>query len=173
MVKNKKIRLIRKTVLAVGEGETEQAFLKFLKQIYSHNKGIFIKVKWGKKGGDLTGELDKVRRIHENEGADYVFLLRDLDTKEFVSGENRNGIIIWGSCPCIEGLFLDILTPKIRKSFWNSKTCKKEFEKNYLNKKQKLDSRNYDKIFSKNLLNKSRQNIPVLNNILNIFEGKF
>ena len=69
--------------------------------------------------------------------------------------------------PCIEGLFLEILDrskPQI------SKECKKIFETDYLNKKDKLDHKSYQKIFNKNKLEKARKRIPLLNQILKIFE---
>lgn len=170
----KKKRFVLRTVLAVGEGETEQAFLKFLKQIYVPRRGgISVKVPLGKQGGDLSGSVDKVKRIRENGDYECTFLLRDLDTQEFKSGEERDKILLLGSHPCVEGLFLDILDPKKRKESWDSARCKQEFEKAYLDEKKKLDSRDYSLIFSPECLEKARKNIPVLDNVLSILEGKF
>ena len=170
----KKKRFILRTILAVGEGETEQAFLKFLKQIYVlRGRGVSVKTPLGKQGGELSGSVSKAERIKENGDYECVFLLRDLDTREFSSGENIRGILLLGSTPCIEGLFLDVLVPHKRKESWTAAQCKREFESGYLDEKKKLDSRNYFSVFSKEKIEVARRGIPVLNDILNILEGNF
>jgi len=153
------------TVLAYGEGSTERAFLKYLRDVYCNRySGISIKVKNG-GGGSPEDVLDKT--IKNKYSGDYqnTFILLDTDKKwsnEFKQKAKKNEIKLIGSVPCMEGLFLLILINK------SSGQCKKEFEKRYLDKKKKLIPENYKKIFPKKLLEKRRKKIPILDEIISI-----
>ena len=62
---------------------------------------------------------------------------------------------------------MEILTGSKPKT---SKQCKRQFEKEYLSKKDKLNHKSYEKIFKKDGLEKKRFHIPLLDKIIKIFE---
>lgn len=163
------------TVLIYGEGATEKAFLEYLKNVYCKRcNGIYIKIKDG-EGGSPEDIMDKTIR-NKNSGdypKDYqsAFILLDIDKKwsdEFRKKAKDNNIKPIGSKPCIEGFFLSILNSKFNVTVKSSSQCKKEFEKKYLDKKKKLDLKNYKKIFPKTLLEKRRKKISNLDEIISV-----
>jgi hypothetical protein len=57
----------------------------------------------------------------------------------------------------------------------NSKTsawCKREFESNYIDKKKRGDLSEYARLFKKELLDTKRLEIPEVNKLISIMEGK-
>ena len=161
-------RLEKTTVFACAEGETEEAFLKYLFFLYCRNNNVRIKVQTIKR-------IDKIIRCKKSGAYVYTFYLRDNDVQ--LSQESRekakgNKIKIIEIQQCIEKLFLLMLNSKFKHK---SKTTvsvsdlyKKEFEKKYLNEKEKLCWENYKKIFPKILLEKRRKKIPILDEIISI-----
>ena len=164
-----KPRCTKITVLVYGEGSTEKAFLKYLKDVYCERySGISIKIKDG-KGGSPEDIIDKT--IRNKDSGDYrsTFIFLDIDKKwsdKFKKKAKDNDIELIGSKPCIEGFFLLILNSKFDITVKSSSQCKKEFEKKYLDKKKKLDWENYKKIFPKTLLEKRRKKVPSLDKII-------
>lgn len=161
-------RLEKTTIFACAEGETEEAFLKYLKFIYCRNNNSYVKVKTIKR-------IDKIIRCKITGAYDCTFYLRDNDvslSQESKRKAKKNKIEIIEIQQCIEKLLLLILNPKFKCKSSNtinvSDLCKKEFEKRYLDKKKKLIPENYKKIFPKKLLEKRRKKIPILDEIISI-----
>lgn len=158
------------SILVYGEGSTEKAFLRYLKDVYCKRcSGISIDIKDG-KGGSPEDIIDKT--IRSKNSGDYrggTFIFLDIDKKwldEFKKKAKDNNIELIGSKPCIEGFFLSILNIKFDITVKSSSQCKKEFEKKYLDKKKKLNWENYKKIFPKSILEKRRKKVPSLNKII-------
>jgi hypothetical protein len=166
----KKPRKPNQTVLAVGEGETEQAFLKFLKLLYNkRDNGISIKIKYSGGGGPECVIDHTIKMNPEN--YDRTFVLIDNDKpcspKHIKKAKMFKLNIIWCD-PCVEGLFLKILGTKINTNIHNSAHYKKLFEDIYLNSDDKLIPEKYNQLFPYDLLEKSRISVNELDQIINL-----
>ena len=173
--KKRKPRVAKQTVLAAGEGQTEEAFLKFLRELFGdRNDDIKIDVCVAPPGSPKSMVVQVCKRSPEN--YDRAFLLLDTDVLWLrglaESAEENNDLVLIGSDRCVEGLFLSILNPGKDYSTWQSKTCKREFHK-LLSKDEKLIARNYSKVFTKKKLLEARKRIPALDQLLTLmFPGK-
>jgi len=158
MVGFRKTRKERKTLYAFGEGETEKAFLRHLKILYSGNN-IKISVK-DLSGGCPDDMIDKAVRIvlHGIYDEKFIVLDEERDKGIFISEEGKNkakkyGLDIIDLQPCVEGLFLLILgKEKDSILVMHAEQCKKEFEDNYLDAQKKLNFTEYQNILPKELL---------------------
>lgn len=164
----KKPRRPNLTVLAVGEGETEEAFLKFLKLLYNErDNGISIKVKYAGGGGPECVIDHTIKMNPENYDRTFVLLDKDkpCSPKHITKARKPNINIIWTD-PCIEGLFLKIRGMRINTNVHDSAYYKRIFENKYLNGNDKLIPEKYDQIFSLVLLEKSRILVNELDQII-------
>lgn len=165
----KRIRRIRKTLLAVGEGKTEVAFLNHLRVIFcSDQKGVSVKIlnAYGKGPENVVETL-----ISHCRGVDYDHRLALLDTDILWTTELKKlaraqKIELIGSTPCIEGLLLQILSQPLHST---SLACKKKLQG--LSGLAMTDRDHYAALFSCGVLMAARQRIPELNTLLNCFEG--
>ena len=155
---------IKKSILIVGEGPTEKAFLQYLKELYvTRVDDFFVKIECG-AGGSPDCVIKKAKRLCANSAYDECFVLIDNDRKVH---KHDKKIKILLSTPCIEGLFLMILEhPKFSQVNALSDFCKKEFERNYLSDDKKMDKHYYSGIFPREVFDEQRKNIPELEEIL-------
>jgi hypothetical protein len=157
------------TVIIIGEGETEGAFLCHLKSLYCfRGSGVQVKVDWTYGGSprDIIREAMKLTL-----GAEYSrsILLMDTDLKwpdEDVQIANQKGLEIIGAKPCIEALMLKILDPTKNWESASTRDCKKHFHDNYLEEDHKLDPSRYEKVLSKDILEMARKKISELDTII-------
>ncbi len=163
------VRRTKKTILIIGEGSTEKAFLQYIKGLYiTRDMDISIKIECG-SGGSPRNVVEKAIRLCGSRGYDKCFVLIDADIplradrKLFSRMKKRPKIIVLKSTPCIEGLFLVILGYAGNNS---SNQCKNIFESKYLAPNKKTDKRSYEHLFSKDMLDEKRILIIELNNIL-------
>ena len=116
MAKVRKIRQQRKTLLVVGEGATEEAFLKYLRSLYcSGKKGpkVTIKNAYG-KGPEHV--LDVAVRSQRGVAYDQVATFLDTDipwSKELKARAKEYKIELIGNTPCIEGMLLQLLGKRV------------------------------------------------------------
>jgi hypothetical protein len=127
MSKLKKFRVQKKTLLLVGEGYDDEAFLKYLKSILVlRNAGLEVKIKNAKgKGAKHVIEWT----IKQAAIADYdkVAALFDTDTDWTPAVEKqakKHKVLLLKSDPCFEAMMLRLLgiTPDL-----NSKNLKAQF----------------------------------------------
>lgn len=163
------------TILAFGEGQTEEAFLRHLGSLYIlRESGVSIMYDCA-GGKDPEYMIDRV--IRKKKGYDVfniVFILLDDDKlilDETQQKAREHNILIIQSKPCIEGLLLNILDEHFLVISKTSRQCKREFEDKYLNKKDKIDSRKYYKLFNKEKLDTARSKISAINELLKIFNS--
>lgn len=172
MSKNKmKIkRKIRETLVIVGEGETEEAFLNHLKSFYSTgNLKIKIKSAGGKGPNNVIG--DAIGTLN-NSGCDRVAALLDMDLQWPVSKvkeAHRKKIILVGVDPCIEAMLIDILEEPRPYPCTNA-TCKNQLH-------PQLDGRptnknSYVKLFEKNILDKAKDRVEALDLLIKVLSGQ-
>ena len=179
MVEFCKKRQQRDSLYAFGEGDTECAFLIYLKNLYSRDKNISIKIK-DLHGGSIKDMVEKAIRINLHDNRDKLFVILDVEPvkgividDEVSQQAKENNLEIIDFKPCVESLFLLILG-KVKDSilFMSSEQCKKEFEKKYLDAHKKLNFLEYEKIFPKDLLEQKRKEITELDTIIKYMENK-
>lgn len=165
----KRIRHTRSTLLVVGEGDTEVAFLRHLRAIFcSDGKGVEVTIRnaYGKGPENVintvTGHCRSVDYDHR-----MAFLDTDLVWTAGLKKEARaKKIEMIGSTPCIEGLLLQILGESVPSS---SSVCKRKLQD--LLGSDMTDRDHYGSRFSHEVLMAARLKIPALHALLNRFEG--
>lgn len=172
-------RTVRKTRLVFGEGETEEAFLKYLKSLYGRScKEISCRVSSG-NGGSPSSIIRRAMGRCLIEQYDECFIVLDSDVgvhKDTVKkaiyalripvDDVKYPVIIQCS-PCIESLFLEIIG---HTALPTCLECKSVFHDNYMSEKEKLNPAKYVKWFPKDLLEIKRNDLLVLDQIILIFE---
>ena len=157
-------RSVSHTVLLVGEGTTEQAFLKHVKSLYiSRGCGVGVTIRNAHgKGPDHVVDY----AIRQCRNADYERVLTLLDTDLVISAKakkqaKRSKIRIVGSTPCIEGLLLKILSEHVPAT---STECKQRCA--VVIPAQLTLQESYVELFSMVLLNERRDDVPELAQLL-------
>ena len=161
------------TILIVGEGPTERAFLQYLKELYILRENNFaVKIESG-TGGSPSSIVQKAIRLRGSRGYDKCYVLIDADKPletDFKLADRmkkRPRIEVLKVTPCIEGLFLAILKhSSFSQRSASSDYCKKEFESTYMASDRKTDKRSYVDKFLKTLINERRASVPELDLIL-------
>jgi hypothetical protein len=113
MVQRKKQRHVQKaTLLAVGEGPADKAFLNHLKELYSHNTGQKVTVE-AEDGGSPDVMVYNVIKKHQHQAFDRKILLLDEDvpvSDSAISRAQKGKLELIFSTPvCLEGMLLDVL----------------------------------------------------------------
>ncbi|MCB4756522.1 MAG: RloB domain-containing protein [Elusimicrobia bacterium] len=166
-------RKTKKTVLIVGEGETERAFLQHLKESFIQRESdVHVKVECG-SGGDPKSVIQKAVRLKSSRSYDECYVLIDSDRPVVLDARlkqkmgRKPGIKILEATPCLEGLLLAIVEHQnfLQKGA-SSDTCKQVFETNYISSGNKTDKRAYAPKFSRDLIEKRRSALSQLDAIL-------
>lgn len=176
--KRKPARYSKTTVLIVGEGPTEKAFLQYLKELYvSRESNFAVKIECG-SGGDPKSVIQKTIRLRGSRGYDKCFVLIDSDRPLKTDGELKRRmrakprIEILKATPCAEGLFLSILRhPKFSQNNTTSDICKREFETSYISAGRKTDKRSYAGKFSRKFIDERREIVSELDAILKAMQS--
>lgn len=113
MAKRQTKRTVNETLLLVGEGHAEKAFLSHLKSIFSN--GIFrvTIVTAGGKGPEHV--INYALACKRYDGYDYVVVLLDTDLvwpRKVIEAALTSGLCLVGSEPCLEGLLLELIGVK-------------------------------------------------------------
>lgn len=154
------------TLIIVGEGPVEKAFLSYLKELYSQNTGQKVKV----DAADGGSPENIVRTtIGKTKHADYdrKFILMDSDIE--VSAKvhamaRKAGIEIIQSEPhCLEGMLLNLLGQKVPAT---SQKCKDLLHPMLSGPATSKDS--YKSLITKQLLDAS--SIPQINELIRIMK---
>ncbi|AVY98062.1 hypothetical protein DAI21_10515 [Lelliottia sp. WB101] len=111
MAKKKVVRrAISKTLLLVGEGYAEKAFLSHLKSLFSNGAFKITIVTAGGKGPEHV--ISHAISCKKCDGYDFVIVLLDTDIqwpRTYVQKAMSAGLNLVGSDPCLEGLLLDVI----------------------------------------------------------------
>ena len=163
------IKKTKKTVLIVGEGPTEKAFLRYVKELYiTRDMDISVSIVCG-SGGSPRNVVEKAVRLCGSIEYDKCFVLIDADIpfnadKKLLSRmKKRPRIEILKATPCIEGLLLAILG---RARAMPSDDCKSTFEAQCIASNKKTAKRSYERLFSKEILDEKRHDLNGLDIIL-------
>ncbi len=171
-----KFRHTKKTVLMVGEGPTEKAFLQYLKDKYiTREMDIAVQVECG-SGGSPRSVVEKAVRLKGSRAYDKCFVLVDADLSFEPDGElekrmrRKPHIEMLNATPCIEGLLLAILDTSFSQQATTSVESKRIFETNHLPEDKKTDKHSYERIFSRQVIEERRTSLPELDVILRAME---
>lgn len=160
----RKGRAARHTILLVGEGGTDTAFLKHVKSLYiSRGSGVSAKV-LNARGKGPNHVVDYAIRQRQNAAYDRVVALLDTDLEMSAVARRRarsKKIQIIGATPCLEGLLLKIFGEYVPAT---SAECKAQVG-------DKLPARltapgDYQEKFPKHLLDERRGDVPELGRLL-------
>lgn len=163
-------RTVLKTVLIVGEGDTEKAFLDHLKRLYvTRGCGVSVTVRnaHGKGPGNV---IDAAMRHAKNGDFDIVAVLMDTDlpwTNEVRALAREHKICMVGATPCVDGLLLQILGKRVPEQ---SKRCKEAFHARLGRKPFVREA--YEADFLKPLLDMKSATIPALAKLLVLMAGQ-
>ena len=163
-------RTVQTTVLIVGEGDTEKAFLDYLKSLYiTRGCGVSITVRNAHGKGPMH-VVDTA--IRQSKTGDYriIAVLMDTDlpwTDDVLKLARKHKVYLVGATPCIDGLLLQILDEQVLES---SARCKEALHAR-LNRKPFMKEA-YMQDFPKQLLDEKSAGIPVLKKLLELMAGR-
>ena len=160
----RKERAASHTILLVGEGATDTAFLKHIKSLYiSRGCGVSAKIRNAHgKGPDHV--VDYAIRQYRNAAYDRVVALLDTDLEMSATVRRRaisKKVQIIGAIPCIEGLLLKILGEHVPVT---SAQCKVQVGS--LLHARLTDPEDYRTNFPKDFLDERRNDVPELGRLL-------
>ena len=160
---SKQVRTQRKTLLAMGEGKADAAFLAHLRRLYcTDGKGVNV---------TFATPMVRATAIGAMRIASYDKKLCLLDTDLDWTAENkkdakRKKIELIGSTPCLEGLLLLILQKTVPAT---SDECKRDLK--ILTSKSMYEPDDYLELFTFVQLQIARSKIADLNRMLYLYEG--
>lgn len=164
-----KSRQQKQTLLLVGEGYDEEAFLKYLKsQLVGRDAGLEVKIK-NAKGKGAKHVIDWTIRQAKQADYDKVAALLDTDTDWTPAVQKKaktENIIVLTSDPCFEAMLLRLIgvTPEI-----DTKKLKKQFEP-YVNDDSTVPE-NYSVNFSHEMLKNKREMEITIDELLKLFKA--
>lgn len=169
----KPTRNTKTTILIVGEGPTEKAFLQYLKELYvARDFDCAVKVECG-SGGSPCCVVQKAIRLRGSRAYDKCYVLfdadRPLETDYKLSDrmKKRPRVEMLTATPCIEGLFLAILGHLgFSQASATADNCKRDFHTGYISEEKKMDKRSYVAKFPKTMLDGRRAHVSELDLIL-------
>lgn len=167
----KVVRPQRKTLLAVGEGKAEVAFLAHLRGLYcSKREGVNVTIR-DAHGRGPENVVEHAAGIARTAAYDRRLCLLDTDitwTPKALKLAKKSRIDMVGSTPCLEGLLLRCLgqvPPQL------SDHCKKQLRQ--ITKEDMTERQHYEQHFSNTVLDAARPQIPEIDRLIRCFEGLY
>jgi len=165
-----KTRAVKETLLVVGEGDADIAFVRHVKRMYSDSLGRAVQEHNAKgKGGKHV--LETALRRNNNRAYDKVVLLLDTDTdwddaarakarKSRVGKRGRLDVI--ESNPCLEAWLLKILGVEIE---GDTRHMKREFKASTGCEAHEPEW--MERLLDRDVLDKAREKVPQLSALMN------
>ncbi|MGE9268177.1 MAG: hypothetical protein ACQKBY_08770 [Verrucomicrobiales bacterium] len=178
----RKVRTARKAKLIFGEGKTEGAFLKHLKQLYRDEiRPRKIQTDHGNGGSPKTIALDLKRRHQQLSMYDGVMLWIDSDlppsAKLLNQLKSQNVELLLTEPQCVEGFFLELLDDcPAGAATMDSATLKRRFNVEHLGTDderealRRLKKSKMSELFARSLLEQKRKTSTTLDSLL-VFLG--
>lgn len=159
--------IVRQTLLIVGEGHSEKAFLNHIKSLYCI-KSISVDVK-NARGKGPEHIINYALSCQEYSSRDIVGVLLDTDLAwpgELVKRTEKRGFQLMGTIPCIDGFILDLLN--VKKPITSQK-CKDKLST--ILPGSSTEKETYATILSKDVLDQARAKNETLDDIINLIQG--
>ena len=165
----RQVRIQRKTLLAVGEGKSDVAFLKHLISLYCEG-GEGVKVTVRNANGRGPGNVISTAIGAGNSASyDRKACLLDTDivwTPENIRDAKRHKIELVGSTPCLEGMLLKVLGKPVP---LNSPQCKQQLS--VITGSNMVDVKDYLELFPRDVLQTVRTQVAELDKLLRLYEN--
>lgn len=167
MAKKKKTRTQQQTTLIiVGEGEHEKAFLQHMKSIYDSRfsgKKVTLDFAGGGSPRDIISYTDKHTR---HTAFDFIYILMDSDidisSKDLKIAKDKSFIILQSEPLCLEGMLLEVLK---QPALATAQACKDKLHPQLSGNPAIAES--YSPLFDKPVLDKtSKATIVTLREVL-------
>lgn len=159
----------KKTVLLVGEGPCEWAFLKHLVGLMQTRSGSFSAHVENAHGGSPDIVLHSTKKLLAQRAYNVCVVLMDTD-RPWPSSLARNigktRMVYVRATPCLEGLLLQIIAHKRSSKNTTTDACKRLVYDAYVVERHRTEPAAYAKHFPIELLLKSRERCPALDEIL-------
>jgi len=166
---NRSVRRAKQTILIVGEGDTDVAFINHIKTFYvTRYCGIALTTN-NAHGKGPAHIIDHTVRQAKLGDYDLVVSFLDTDvewTEEHIKTARDNNVHLIGSDPCIDCMLLKILG---RRPPHCCKDCKKVLLPLLRNKP--CDKRSHAAVFTKEMIEETKDEIPELKQLLDVFNG--
>jgi hypothetical protein len=161
MAKRKKLhRVKRATLIIVGEGAHDKAFLNHMKQLYDGETGQAVKVD-SADGGSPGNIIQTTNRKYKHADYDRRFILMDADVtiqqQDRDSARKFNIELIISTPVCLEGMLLEVLG---QRSPDTSDACKRSLHPSLSGPPTRRDS--YAVLFPKQVLDDTKKEQIVL-----------
>lgn len=161
----------RKTLLIVGEGDTEWAFLTYLKRVYCQGKNTVKVTVRNAHGKGPEHVFDYAKRCCRAADYDKVAVFMDTDiawTKALLAQAEKLGIVLIGNTPCVEGLFLTLLNKSVPGL---SADCKTKI-KPLLKKNNLLNPDDYGNWCTESLLDDPKFKGQAFGDLIKLYKGQ-
>lgn len=164
-------KVVVRTLLLVGEGGAEKAFLEHLKSIYCpRGSGVFVTVR-DAHGKGPEQVVEQTIRWLQNADFDHRATLLDTDLawpERTRKRARQKRLELVGSAPCLEGLLLRILGRPVPSS---SDGCKRALGAELSGRATAPES--YRTLFPSSLLEERRRDIPELARLIALLSGNW
>ena len=166
-----KPRAVKETLLIVGEGDAEIAFVRFVKRMYADSLGRAVQEHNAKGKGGRNVLETALRRANSNRAYDKVVLLLDTDTDwddacraraRRARIGRRGKIDVIESDPCLEAWLLKVLGVEIE---GDTRHMKREFRQ-YAGC-DAHDPAWMERLLNPTVLNQARARVPQLAELMN------
>lgn len=166
-----KQRQVRKTLLVVGEGDSEVAFIKHLRQIYcAKGAGVSVTVR-NVHGKGPDNVIHTAIALKRSGAYDQIVAMLDTDldwSPDIRKAADKSRIALVGSTPCLEGMLLEVLGLPVPRA---SDECKRVLRERLGT--QMLDVEDYQAAYGRLVLQDARSRLSTLDRLLKFFEGVF
>lgn len=153
------------SLIVVGEGPHDKAFLKHMQKLYDGNTGQKVKID-SADGGSPYDIINSTDRKHKHAAFDRRFILMDSDVtirqQDWTLANNKRIEIITSEPICLEGMLLEVLN---RRAPDNAQACKRTLHPELSGPATQPDS--YAELFPKPVLDETpKQQIQRLKEVI-------
>lgn len=160
---------LKRTVLLVGEGLMDWAFLRHVVGCFVHRDSLVAAKVDHAHGGDPTEVIKRARILVKQRSYDRCIVLMDTDRPwppSLPSNIGRTPVTFLGAQPAIEGLLLQILEHPGITLTTTTAECKRVLYRDYVDEKRRTNPIAYEKLFTRDLLINRQSSCPTLDTIL-------
>ena len=164
----------KRTVLLVGEGPMEWAFLRHVVQLFTDRSGPVAARPDNAHGGSPETIIQTARKLLRQRAFDVCVILMDTDVPWPVSRPSHIGgtrVEYLTAAPCLEGLLLRIVGHTGITTASTVDECKRALYDNYVDRSHRTESQAYTRAFPKDLLLRRRGAVAQLDALLKELEG--
>jgi hypothetical protein len=169
-------RQVRPTALIYCEGAHDLAFVRHIKKLYASRSATNTRFKAQQGGGGSPDSIVReTLRIPDDFDRYLVKVDNDRSRAEHDNAvaiaQTKDNIEICWNTPCLDTMLLSILNPGKNYSGYQSRTCKHEFQRDYIQADKRRTPASYDRHFTLEVLEEARQKIPDLDQLIKFFEA--